>query len=470
MIETRLTDCIELFKRGKPGVLATSKKGIVHEKQKQALEILIDSQTKEFGFGGGAGGAKSYTGCLWLVFMCLAYPGTKYFIGREELKRLLDSTFVTFIKVCKQFGIINWKKNGQYNYIEFTNDSRIDLLDLKYLPSDPFYERYGSVEFTSGWIEEAGEVNFGAYDTLKSRIGRQLNEKYKIQSKLFVTLNPKKNWCHDIYWKPFKNGTLPKGVKFLPSLIGDNPFIDKSYIENLINITDKVKKQRLLFGNFDYDDDDNSLCTYDKIMDMFTNNFVKMGQRYISADIAITNDSFVLVAWNGDIIEEIKVMNNISKTQTTNINGQVQSLINFNPLIEAFEEMRRKYNVPMSNIIYDADGIGYHMRKYLPGAFPLHNGSTAIHIEFANLKTELYYRLSDAINANELYFKAEIDSKLKDRIVSEFQAIKRSSDVGEKLKLMPKADVKMLIGHSPDITDAIAYRYYFKVKPKLYGI
>ena len=96
------------------------------------------------------------------------------------------------IKVCKQFGIINWKKNGQYNYIEFTNDSRIDLLDLKYLPSDPFYERYGSVEFTSGWIEEAGEVNFGAYDTLKSRIGRQLNEKYKIQSKLFVTLNPKK--------------------------------------------------------------------------------------------------------------------------------------------------------------------------------------------------------------------------------------------------------------------------------------
>lgn len=45
---------------------------------------------------------------------------------------------------------------------------RIDFLDLQYKPSDPLYERYGSIEFTGGWIEEGGEVNFGAY-TIPSR-------------------------------------------------------------------------------------------------------------------------------------------------------------------------------------------------------------------------------------------------------------------------------------------------------------
>jgi phage terminase large subunit len=450
--------------------LLTTKNGIKHIKQDQALKILTDKETTQFGYGGAAGGAKSYTGCIWLVFMCLCYPGTKYFIGREELKRLKDSTWLTFQKVCKQYGIDNWKLNGQDNYVKFDNGSRIDLLDLKHLPSDPFYERYGSVEFTSGWIEEGGEVDFGAYDTLKSRVGRQLNDQYGIQSKIFVTLNPKKNWCHELFWKPFKNHTLPKEIKFLPALVTDNPFIEQSYIINLHSITDKVKKQRLLFGNFDYDDDDNSLITYDKICDMFTNNFVNPGRRYISADIAITNDAFVLIAWNGDIIEDIFIMNNISKTETTNIDGQVTSKMDFNPLVKAFTIMAGKWQVPRSNIVYDADGIGYHMKKYLPGAVPLHNGSSAIHPEFQNLKTECYYRLADAVNSDEVLIRANVESKLKERIISEFQCIKRSSDVGEKLKLLPKADVKNLIGHSPDITDAIAYRYYFKVKPQLFGV
>ena len=145
-----------------------------HAKQEAAYAVLRDSTTSEIIYGGAAGGAKSWTGCAWLAFMCMNYPETKWFIGREELKRLRESTLVTFHKVAAEYGFKHrYKYNGQDHYILFDNGSRIDLLDLKYLPSDPLYERYGSTEFTGGWIEEGGEVNFGAYDTLKSRIGRQ---------------------------------------------------------------------------------------------------------------------------------------------------------------------------------------------------------------------------------------------------------------------------------------------------------
>ncbi len=167
---------IELFKRGCFDFI-TVKDGLKHEKQEHALKILTDNEHVELLYGGAAGGAKSWTGAVWLLFMCLCYPGSKWFIGRAELKRITQSTLITFYKVCNQYGVDDtlYKYNGQYNYIEFFNGSRIDLLDLQYKPGDPLYERYGSIEYTGGWIEEGGEVNFGAYDTLKTRIGRHLN-------------------------------------------------------------------------------------------------------------------------------------------------------------------------------------------------------------------------------------------------------------------------------------------------------
>lgn len=146
---------IELFRRGCFDFI-TTRDGVKHEKQDEALRILTDGDHVEILYGGAAGGAKSWTGAVWLLFMCLCYPGTKWFVGRAELKRITQSTFLTFKRVCTMYGVPDelWNFNGQLNYIQFYNGSRIDFLDLQLKPSDPLYERYGSIEFTGGWIEE----------------------------------------------------------------------------------------------------------------------------------------------------------------------------------------------------------------------------------------------------------------------------------------------------------------------------
>src|SRR3990167_4971386 len=130
-------------------------------KQHLAYLKLWDDQTFFVLMGGGAGGGKSWLGAEWLIVNCYRYPGSRWFIGRNELKRLMGSSFITFQKVCKHHQIPrdDWKLNGQYNYIEFKNGSRIDLLDLKYTPSDPMYERFGSTEYTDGALDEAGEIH-----------------------------------------------------------------------------------------------------------------------------------------------------------------------------------------------------------------------------------------------------------------------------------------------------------------------
>ena len=83
------------------------------------------------------------------------------------------------------------------------------------------------MEYTGGWIEEAGEINFGAYDTLKTRIGRHLNDKYGLLRKIFITCNPKKNWTYNTFYKPYTNSTLKDYMFYLPCLVQENPFIEK---------------------------------------------------------------------------------------------------------------------------------------------------------------------------------------------------------------------------------------------------
>ena len=90
---------IEAYKRGHYSVLD------LFDKQIEALEILNDSETDDLVYGGAAGGGKSWLGDEWLLWSCLAYPETRWFIGRDNKQQIRNSTVVTFRKVCKKHNI-----------------------------------------------------------------------------------------------------------------------------------------------------------------------------------------------------------------------------------------------------------------------------------------------------------------------------------------------------------------------------
>lgn len=454
MMDVEFTEAdiaVELFKRGCFDFISMHQ-GKNHLKQKRALEILTDPNTVEFVYGGAAGGAKSWTGCAWLAMMCLTYPGTKWFIGREELKRLRDSTLVTFFKVCARHGIkreLHFKYHAQDNYLLFSNGSRIDLLDLKFLPADPMFERYGSVEYTGGWIEEAGEVAFEAYDTLKSRIGRQMNDAYGLLRKLFITCNPKKNWLYMHFYKPYKAGELKSNQQFLPALIQDNPHRESGYEDALRSISDAAKKQRLFLGNWEYDDDPLRLIEFNAIENLWTNEHVKGGAKYISADIALQgSDRFVLGVWDGLRLIDIAA---VEKCRA----DELEQLIKFYAALHA---------VPRSNIVYDADGLGTYLKGYLRGAQPFHNNARPLGDEnYKNLKTQCYYHLSGLINTHSVFIEPATH---RDQLIEELEQVKRIETDDGKLQLIDKLSVRHILGRSPDLADMLMMRMYFEVKPK----
>jgi len=440
-------------------------------KQDEAWMILQDNTTNILFYGGSAGGGKSYLGCSWLVINCLQYPKTRWFIGRDKLKSIYLSTFNTFSEICNKWGL---HKDEAYNVnlkdgiIKFFNGSEIVLLDMHNNPTDPNFDRLGSMEFTGGFLEEVAEVARKAYEIIFSRIRYKLRD-YNLIPKMLIVSNPTKNWVYTEFYSPWKSGNLEDYKKFLPALATDNPHLDPSYIKALEKLNN-IDKQRLLYGNFDYDDDDRALCSYDKILDCFTNEHLKRkyvnDKSYISSDLAMQGrDNFVVAHWLGlwCMIREI---------QNKATGKQIE---------ESLKGHCIDTETPRSNTVYDYDGMGNYLDSYFTGANPFKNGSSAVSKDiYKNLKSECAFKLAELINEGEIYIDIPEDKYImiggrsmpfRDIIAEELSQLKRDNldKDDQKLKIISKEEMKENLGRSPDFLDCIIMRMFFEIKPK-YGI
>lgn len=427
-------------------------------KQYEAYQALKDKD--QIFFGGGAGGGKSWWICESRIINAISYPGYKSFIGREELKRLMSSTYLTFVKVANFLKIpqTEWKLNGQYNYIEFKNGSRIDLLDLKYLPSDPFYERFGSLEYTDGAIEEAGEVDFRAYDVLKSRVGRHMNEVFKLRPSLAMTGNPKKNWTYKIFYKPWVDKRLPENFAFIQSLYEDNFHTARSYGQQLAMISDPVMRQRLKDGIWEYDDPSGVLMTYDAINDIFSNTIEESNEKYMTVDVArYGQDTTVIMLWSGLKVWHIE---QYAKQGVDTTASRVK-------------ELARDFQIPYSHIIVDDDGVGGGVTDICRGVKGFNANSVPLEIRgvhqdlkkqnYKNLKAQCTFILADRVENHMLAITASPDQQRM--IVEELEQIKQKDpDSDGKLAIVPKDEIKAILNRSPDFADALMMRMWFFLK------
>lgn len=418
--------------------------------QTKALDILEDDKTNEILFGGAAGGGKSAIGCYWLLKVANKYPGTRWVMGRKVLKTLKETTLNTFWEICKMQGI---KPNIHYTYnpiagqIKFKNDSEILLKELGYYPSDPEFDSLGSLEITGAFVDEVPQITHKAWNILKSRIRYKLDD-YGLVPKILGTGNPSKNWVYHTFYAPSVAGTLDESKVFIQSLLKDNPYISVHYRDNLQGL-DKNTRERLLNGNWEYDDDPNSLVSFDAIQDLYSNEHIKEGEAAITTDIAMHgSDKFNIFVWKGFVLVEII---SIPKSD----GGEVLSRI---------KETAEKYGVRRSRIVFDSDGLGSFLKgSLLQNAVAFKNGGSPVGGDnYYKLKDQCGYKLAKRINEGGIYIKTKA---YKDELVSEVEQLKSyKTDDDTKLKILPKKEIKQLIGHSPDFLDCLIMREYLEVR------
>ena len=366
-------------------------------KQTIAIDKLEDAQTNEVEFGGGAGGGKSILGCYWQIKRRLMFPKTRGLIGRAKLKTLKETTLVSFLKVCQMQGLINGKHfllNNQSNSIKFYNGSEILLKDLFYYPSDPEFDELGSLEITDAFIDENSQITEKCWNIVRSRIRHDV-EKNGLIPKILGTTNPTKNFVYERFYRPSKDGCLDNNKYFIQSLAVDNPFVDKYYIENLKSL-DQNSRERLLNGNWEYDDDPFVLMQYEKIVDLFTNTHILGGLRYITIDVArLGKDNTTIRVWQG----------------LTSIYKKTIYKCRIDDLTSIVKNIQREYAVPNSNTIADEDGVGGGLVDNLR-CVGFVNNSRPIEQRgevknYQNLRSQCYFKLADYVNENKIYLQNE---------------------------------------------------------------
>lgn len=410
-------------------------------------------------------------------------------MGRSKLKNLKETTLNTFFDLASKLNISNqFKFNAQTNTIIWNNGSEIILKDLFYYPSDSNFDSLGSLEITGAFIDECSQIIYKAWQIVTSRCRYKLkewdihgnrtetmevverdknnipvkwrNDKGEITSglipKILGTCNPSKNWTYQQFYKKKKDKQLIDSKKFIQALPSDNPHLPQSYIDTLYSL-DKDSRERLLYGNWEYDDDPNKLIEYDAILDLFTNTHVKKGKTFISTDIALQgSDKFTLGGWKGLVLDVLKDFN---KTDGQQVLNEITTLKN-------------DTKTPNSRIVFDSDGVGSYLTGFLKGAKsfvnngkPLKKRKKEIN-QYQNLKTQCQYKLAEYINERKIYISANISEATKQMIIEELEQLKSyKTDEDGKLRTLPKKEIKQRLGRSPDFLDMLTMRMLFEFKP-----
>ena len=219
--------------------------------------------------GGAAGGGKSWLSGVWLISSCIRFSGLRAIVARKTLKSIKESIWRTIREILNRYNLVedvHYRINNLAGSIQFWNGSIILMLDLATIPSDPNFERFGSLEATIASIEEASEIDSKAVEVLFSRLRWKTHETFKV-SKMLLTTNPTTNWIRERFVQDEEgNRVTPReGEYYVPFSVFDNPDVAfrQTYEAALNKISDQATKERLLYGNWDYVDS-NAMAIYNR--------------------------------------------------------------------------------------------------------------------------------------------------------------------------------------------------------------
>ena len=328
------------------------------------------------------------------------------------------------------------------------------LKDLFLYPADPNFDSLGSLEITGAFIDECNQIVHKAWQIVLSRCRYKLTE-FDLIPKLLGSCNPAKNWTYKEFYKKDRDNSLPVFRKFIQALPTDNPHLHPSYLESLLSL-DKNSKQRLYYGNWEYDDDPSTLIDLDSITDYWNPTHLKAeGHKYLTIDVARKGkDKTVFRVWHGWLcIYRYEIAKSGLDT-----------------VVNRAKEIQRKFGISKSNTIADEDGVGGGVVDFLK-CKGFVNNSRPLEVKgvaqnFNNLKSQCGFKMAQKI-VNREVGEVCVDSSVIESTSEEMEQVKQKDiDKDGKVALISKDVIKQNIGRSPDDWDDILMRYWFELKNK----
>jgi hypothetical protein len=191
---------------------------------------------------------------------------------------------------------------------------------------------------------------------------------------------------------------------------------------------------------------------YDSICNIFHNDEVQEGMKFITCDIArFGKDKTTIFVWSGFRVIHIETIQKGDLVFTSNTIHQVAT----------------KYYVERSNIIVDEDGVGggvvdmLRCKGFVSNKSPIKRGNGDFN--YNNIKSQCYFMLAKFVNERRIWVQTD-NNNIKDELMQELEVVKKDNLYKDgKNAVLKKEVVKDMIGRSPDYSDALMMRMYFEL-------
>lgn len=373
----------------------------------------------------GIGSGKSYALSLWIVLQCIKKPGIRGIMIAQNY-RALTLVLIREIKIrCGEFGI-KFNHNKGNNEILFENGSV--LYGFTAESPDAIL---GLTEMDMLTMDEAAYCNEEIYNNAKDRLR---GGKYKPMTRLISSPNSMskvQNWFSGLCKK--HNDCVIHATSL------DNPFTSDEFKQELkerYGEGSNLYKQQVLGEILDVDAADQIIFRHE-FPDKKNEGAKDFYLGYDASGMGADTDQFVIVDKFGMVDSDFR---------------QVSNTFEKADIITKFYD---KYKVKFGNV----DGTG----GYSQGVFDIvvSKGYDLGSINFAqkaiqedkypNARTEMYLELAKAVKAGFW-----VDDEVKEEMLAQSVFI---NNRGQQ-QLVPKEDVKKVLGHSPDKCDAVALAVY----------
>lgn len=194
------------------------------------LDRNDDDACRFFWYGGAIRGGKTFI-CLFIfIWLCLRYPGSRWYVVRKafpDLRRTAIPSLEKLLKGSKK--VKRWSRSSSDYFVEFHNGSRIYMFAESY-QQDKDYDRWKGIECNGFLLEQVEEMMQETYNKSLERSGSWYiydkdGNAIDVPAVNFGTFNPAYNWVKKNIYLKYKKGELLPPDYFLEALPDDNPHV-----------------------------------------------------------------------------------------------------------------------------------------------------------------------------------------------------------------------------------------------------
>lgn len=428
------------------------------EDQNKFAEAVLSAQYRKYIFGGSVRSGKTIVILSLLLLFCKVYPGSRWVVIRQDrptLKRTTLETFRHYVLPPATPHLFN-KSELTYTFPQW-NGSTIMFLEENF-EGDRDFNRFKGLEVNGAFLSQCEELQEGLYNVLKMRVGQ-----WKITpmppAYIFADLNPTDAWPKNLFYDPWKNGTLPADTYYQEADIFKNPFNPADYLESLKELPPELY-DRFVRNNWEMVESIYRLVTNNSIYACKGERPVVTGaKRYLGVDVGHRGSDpstwYMIEGENIVFVDERKT------SKTTECRDNTIRLIN-------------EFEIEHNNVVIDAVGVGAGVIDSLEekGYFviAMRGGESAPakdysngNFKFAHWKALNYWIAADFLK------QGLIGNFTNEKLIVDAKAVWYFIRGEKEIITESKDELRKRIGRSCDHWDAFCYACWARWRDEVYG-